>query len=340
MEDPNSLFFRNQERVISTKARIKQPPIDHPILDRKRALDFLEKNFKKFVGFPSYIAPDGDFTRRTPSPPEIFSCLLISQCLLDMGIRPWFFDSVPQLIALATNRTGYVHFFLDHKLLVADVDCTAVGCSILLEMKQPPDTLQLVVDSLLRNTNNQGIIEVYEKPAGKHEGRIDACVLVNALHLFYSLNREDEARPSEDFVSETLTQQNYLLGTRYYPSPEAFLYFLSRLVRDYPKARRRHGKRLLKELFERRNASDSFLDLALRCAALDNLGKCTPKYRETIIRQQYRGGYWPAVSVFKYGGANRYFGGEALSTAIGLRASTPVPPKSVNTMSRTFNIAR
>ena len=285
-----------------------------------KALNYLDLSFDTGSGFPSFIAPSGNFSKRKQSPPEIFSSLIISQCLVDIGIYPSFMDFIINHLNAVTNPSGFMHFFFDKTLLVADTDCTAVGHALLLSLNRPSPYLNLAIDKLIENTDPNGIIEVYQKPAGEHEGRIDANVLVNVLYLLHAVDRANEAALSERFVFQTLGRRTYLEGSRYYPSPDVFLYFLSRLVRDYPHTTSRYRGLLRKELVERKKISSTFLDISLRCAALDNIGLDASEYRDTIRRLQAHEGYWPAETFFKYGQTNRCFGGEALSTGFGIRA--------------------
>ncbi len=284
------------------------------------ALAYLTKIFDPTDGFPSYIAPDGYFNNRQPSPPEVFTTMIVYNCLNDSALTPVFFEEIPKIVNRAINKNGFMHFFGDHNLLAADTDCTAVGYSILLDYNIMPSSMPDAVEKMVTNTCDSGIIEVYEKPAGKHEGRIDACVLVNILHCLYRLSLQDKARPSEDYVFDRLVQKKYLNGTRYYPSPDVFLYFLSRLVRDYDKANSRFGDLLIQELKQRENLTEPFLDFTFRVAAMNNIGISNPQHKINIIEHQNANGSLPAESFFKYGSSNLFFGGEALSTAVAIRA--------------------
>ena len=302
------------------------PPSKAIAVDHGQSLQYLEESFDPTFGFQSNIAPEGDFAKRMTSPPEIFSCLLVSQFLSDTGIEVGFLKHIPRLIQKVTNTKGFLHFFFDKKLLVADLDCTAVGYSLLIRMKETPNTLHGVIDGMVQNVDDAGVMEVYLKPAGEHAGRIDECVLVNALHLLYSVGRESEAKLSEQAVFDFLENNAFLHGTRYYPSPDAFLYFLSRLVRDFPKTRPRFLNGLMEAFYERREHTSTFVDLALRTAALDNLNIRNMAYHRKVLSSQTPGGYWQASPFFKYGRKNLYFGGAPLSTGLGIRATTHRAP--------------
>lgn len=320
-QEPKNVQMTKFNLVGQGTVEIRPPESERIIESYDTSLRYLEAQFRRESGFPSYIAPAGDFNKRVPAPTEIFSSLIISQCLVDIGIKPIFLKNIPRLISKVTNSEGFIHFFFDRELLVADVDCTAVAYSLLISLGQKPPFLKRTIDRIVNNTNDYGIIEVYQEPGEEHAGRVDECVLVNALHLLYSVGRASEALPSEQLVSQTLKERKYLKGTRYYPSPDAFLYFLSRLVRDFVEPRRRYFADLISALYERLDERGAYMDLALRYAALDNIGFGDPKYSERILEHRTQRGNWMADSFFKYGRTSLYFGGEPLSTGLGIRAS-------------------
>ena len=286
----------------------------------RQGVRFLERSFDEQIGFEAFLAPNGNFSRSQQAPPEIFTSLLIAHSLVDVNIRPQFLDKVPKLIQLATNAEGLVHFFYDHKRLEADIDCTAVAYALLLRLGHLPKRLPGIVDRLLANVNEDGIIEVYAQPAGERAGRVDACVLVNALYLLYAVERASEAAPSEALVYQTLKQGAYLAGSRYYPSPDAFLYFLSRLVRDFVDARKQFGGLLMEALFSRRKLRGATVDLSMRSGAMDNVHMNVEKMREIISGTQTHDGRWGAAPLFKYGRSEVFFGSDALSTALSVQA--------------------
>jgi len=64
--------------------------------------------------------------------------------------------------------------------------------------------------------------------------RIEPTVCANILSLFATWQRlsDPELGPSLEYVFDTLESRAYLPnGTRYYPVPEAFLYFVGRFIR-------------------------------------------------------------------------------------------------------------
>ncbi|MCJ1252112.1 hypothetical protein MMC30_009350 [Trapelia coarctata] len=60
--------------------------------------------------------------------------------------------------------------------------------------------------------------------------RLDSVVCVNVLHLFYKHGRSQQLGPTLAWVHAVLLHRAYTDGTLYYPSPNTFLYFLSRLL--------------------------------------------------------------------------------------------------------------
>ena len=60
--------------------------------------------------------------------------------------------------------------------------------------------------------------------------RVDPVVCVNVLTLFYANGRGEELPRTFAWVREILINRGYTDGTRYYPTPECFLFFMARLL--------------------------------------------------------------------------------------------------------------
>lgn len=285
-----------------------------------RACGYLATSFSWTQGFASWISPFRDFSRRMRSPAECFTSAVIGQVLTDAGIEPPYLKGVLNQVRSSCNGDGFVHFFEDKSLLDADVDCTAVGHALLVQAGVPYEGLAHTVDRLVGNTRSDGVIEVYVDPTEEHAGRIDECALANVMYLLYLLGREGEAEASLAVVAQTLRDEAFLCGSRYYPCPDTLLYFVSRIVRDFPRAEERLLEPLRRRLEERFGADTSCLDRAIRVAAADNVGMLDVPDLEVVAHAQRPDGSWPAAPFFRYGRTERYFGSEALSTAFAVRA--------------------
>src|SRR5690606_2561981 len=111
----------------------------------------------------------------------------------------------------------------------------------------------------------------------------------------------------------------------YYPSGDTFLYFLSRLLRDFERLQQDFLEPLHAVLVRRFGQEGCALSRATRVAAADNVGLFDPDDLAWIAAAQRPDGSWPPGAFFKYGRASRYFGSEAVTTAFALRALVAGP---------------
>lgn len=293
---------------------------DAALEDFEQSLAFMESQFDAQAGFPSHLSDYRDFSRPYRSPPEVFTTGIIAQCLVDAGATSRILDGCLRLMKQAFNAEGFVHFFQDRRLLDADLDCTAVAHSLCLRLGAGESNVGRTVDALLSNTNEEGVLEVYYRASPEHRGRVDHCVLANVMYLLCQLDRFEAAAPSWRCLTEFLESDAYLFGTRYYPSPDVFLYFVSRLVRDFPEPRATLLEPLRKRLLDRQGADTPCFDRALRIAACANVGLAAGEDLLVVASARRDDGSWAISPFFRYGRTPRYFGSEALSTMVGAQA--------------------
>ncbi len=293
---------------------------DAALQDFEQSLAFIQRQFDAETGFPSYLSDYRDFSRPYRSPPEVFTTGIIAQCLMDAGATSDTLENCLQLMRRAFNEEGFVHFFQDRALLDADLDCTAVAHSLCLRLGTGETRVSQSVDAMLTNTNEAGILEVYYRASPEHRGRIDHCVLANVMYLLCQLQRFEEAAPSWRCLTEFLKSDAYLFGTRYYPSPDVFLYFVSRLARDFPGPRAALLEPLCQRLLDRQGADTPCFDRALRVAACANVGLQAGEDLLVVASARREDGSWAISPFFRYGRTPRYFGSEALSTVVGAQA--------------------
>ncbi len=291
---------------------------DQEDLDESTA--FIERHFESGVGFASQISDYRDFSRPYASPPEVFTMGIVTHCLLDVGVTGTVIDGCLALTQTLFTTDGFVHFFRDRGLLDADLDCTAIAHSLCLRLGVRAPSLERALPLLLTNTDETGVMEVYYRPSPSHRGRIDQCVLVNTFYLLHQLGVGAQAGPSWECLTNFLLSDEYLLGTRYYPSPDAFLYFASRLVRDFPGPRDELQDPLRERLAARRGTDTPCFERALRVAACANVGLEAVEDLLVVASARRQDGSWPASSFFRYGKTPRYFGSDTLSTAVGAQA--------------------
>jgi len=105
-----------------------------------------------------------------------------------------------------------------------------------------------ILDDMLTYTNDDGIITVgrtspfipnvrkltyylLQTYFDRSRTRTDPVVCVNVTHMFYYHRYTTPLLlPTEDYIVSVLQNRAYMNGTRYYSSPDAFLFFFSRLL--------------------------------------------------------------------------------------------------------------
>lgn len=287
----------------------------------KRAVKFL-RDREAPLGFPSFISSESSFAQAIVSPVEVFTPMLVLNAFADIGLMAP--DEQVQLERVHQSFTpgGLVHFFADRSKLVADIDCTSVALELMVKQGAwLPFDIDVTLDTIAANVDANGVLRVYMGDDASRQDRVDAVACVNTLYLFYLLEREGDLAASEEYVWEHLTGPGFADGTRYYTSPDVFLLFLSRLVRDFEQPRRRFTAALEERLRERFSTPDSnVLELAARVTAAANVGLVAEEDIAELVRHQRADGSWPAATCFRFGRQERYFGGDSLSTAWGVRA--------------------
>jgi hypothetical protein len=287
----------------------------------QRALGFLNQQ-PAAQGFPSFVSEHTDFAERTLSAPEIFSSMLVLVCLreaeLELDSRVELLDAVQA----AFTAEGWMHFFQDKTLLPPDVDCTGVALGLMLdEGRTLPFDVHATLDRIAANVDRDGIVRVYINPDTSRAQRLDAAACVNALYAFCRAGRESDIPATQAYIANHLASDRFDRGTRYYPSPDMFLFFISRLIHDFEAPRRRFGQLAQVRLGQRLGrAPANLLEAAARVAAADNLGMVAEQELAMLVEAQRDDGSWPAASCFRFGRTARYFGSESLSTALGVRA--------------------
>ncbi len=286
---------------------------------------YQQNKFQSFISSTADMltpveSPETLFPGLTKFPREIFTQLMITDLIFKH--KPELEISSKLLIELEDIQAdgGIINFFKDDSLLPSDIDCTAIGLTILLETgKGNLNVIHQVVDRILDTVNEAGIIQVYFPPFG-HRGYTDPIVCINALYLIALLGREKEAKKTEDYIFEHLRTQAYLEGSRYYPSPDIFLYFLSRLVNRFPHFRAKFGDQIRRAVKTRLGSTKLPLDLAARVITAKAVGIWNEfEERELILSKNGHGG-WPANAFFRFGTRVGFFGCSALTTAFALKA--------------------
>jgi hypothetical protein len=160
---------------------------------------------------------------------------------------------------------------------------------------------------------------------------VDPVVCANALCLLHLAGRGHEARKTEDFLYSVLENRAYMLGTRYYPMPETFLFFLSRAMRVSPSLTERFlplmRERVRESLGREAEALKQPLFAAQRLSTATITGHDDPEDTQLLLETQHAEGSWEAYPLGTTGGRRMrlYFGSRPLTTAFALHALS-VPP--------------
>ncbi|KAJ5672848.1 hypothetical protein N7507_001975 [Penicillium longicatenatum] len=197
-----------------------------------------------------------------------------------------------------------------------DLDTTSIALST-LPIKE--SIVLSVMDEMLTFTSEDGILMTY---FDKSRPRVDPVVCVNALHLFCKYGREKDVMPTLEWVLKVLRNRAYIAGSRYYSSPDVFLYFLSRLSRVLRDENRRlELLSLLKQhVSERMGLAGDTVSLATRLLACGRLNLESPRDLSSLLSSQNSDGSWPIGWIYKYGSSGLEIGNRGLSTALAIKA--------------------
>lgn len=290
-------------------------------LGRQVGPDGFQSQVGTTVGLEEVISdPSGLFPGLTAMPRELFSSMLV----LDLVYLERPSDPVgAALAALMRERRragGHFDFFFDEGLLPTDVDCSSIGSSLVVATAGADDGVHATADRIAACVDDAGIVEVYLPPQGERR-RLDAAVCANAAHLFYALGRETEIEPTLGHIADVIDDDRYIDGTRYYQSPEAFLFFCARMATASSGAYERFAGSLRAAL-ERHSLSPdaSALEVAMRVGASVRVGASWGGLASRLVRAQEPDGAWAPYAVYRFGRRHGFFGSSALVTAFAVDA--------------------
>jgi hypothetical protein len=285
----------------------------------KKGLDFLETTSNNGF-YECCISSARDKESLVISPKEIGTSLLV----LGTGLKFFNWKSLTKKSINYINsqlEEGIAHFFEDEKLLPSDTDTTSWALSTLVKLNQTPDyDIRNIANKIVSNVNKNGLINIYFNPdKTSRENRVDYVALANILHFVNLCKKRDETKISEEFVFEKLKSQDYLEGSRYYHSPETFLYFTSRLL-EFSEFRSKFGDLLYEETKSRIGTTDFPLDLAMRVTIMNRLHSKNKDELDKLISLQEPSGSWPTDSIYRYGSKDGYFTSKNISTAFAIES--------------------
>ncbi|KAG2342940.1 HAD-like protein [Suillus weaverae] len=221
-----------------------------------------------------------------------------------------------------THRTW--NFFQGKPLLTTeefpfDLDTTSLGLTV---MGSPEDVAHSIMDEMLDYIDDDGIIQQSQTYFDHRRPRFDPVVCVNALTLFYSYGRGHQLDRTLHWIREVLLHRAYLDGTRYYATPECFLYFLGRLLEIsndvylavYIKPL------LIERIQERIGADGDALALSMRLRLCAYLGLRNDVDLRTLLPLQCEDGGWEIGWIYKYGSSGISIGNRGLTTSVAVKA--------------------
>jgi len=186
-------------------------------------------------------------------------------------------------------------------------------------VKRDEEVVHSVMDEMLEYTNTDGIIQTYFDHTRQH---IDPVVCVNVLTLFYLYGRGYELTQTLHWVYKVLLHRAYLNGTRYYATPECFLFFLSRLIgcSESPELHQYLKPLLIERVQERVGADSDALALAMRILVCKSLGIRNEVDLRALLPLQSDDGGWEVCWIFRYGSSRISIGNRGLTTSFAINA--------------------
>ena len=328
--------------------------------DRLFARSFTGPEARRLVGERLDADPGFDLAD------EVFSAM-VSLALLPAPASPAQRALANRLAAqIETCRwRGRYRFFADANGFPADTDCTAIAASALFEhgLLSATELDARVRELLLAAAPAAGVTRQHScgddgdlhphafmvywedgaEPATTARGRKqDAVACTNALYTV-ELNGPQAGEKAATVIRETtgyllghLDSGRYLDGTRYYPSPEAFLYAVSRICAQFSRnASARVLAAPVRRALEEREANaparamaaepGTSLAIAHRVLAADNLNITAgqAQRRALLAKAQRPDGSWPACPHYRMGRFPVYFGSPYLTTVFAHAALDP-----------------
>ena len=148
-------------------------------------------------------------------------------------------------------------------------------------------------------------------------------VCINVLNLFYKHGRGHELDRTLQWVYQVLLHRAYLEGTRYYSTPESFLFFLSRFIvssSSHPELDQYFTPLLKERIQERIGAEGDALALAMRILVCRTVGLKDEIDLRALLPLQCDDGGWEASWIYKYGSSGISIGNRGLTTAFAINA--------------------
>ncbi|KAJ5721610.1 HAD-like protein [Penicillium malachiteum] len=197
-----------------------------------------------------------------------------------------------------------------------DMDTTALA---LVVLDYEPELAHSILDEMLNYVNEDGLVQVY---TDKFRPRVDAVIALNVLVAFYKYERGYELPRTLDWIQKFLLNRAYIYGTRYYQSPEWFLFYASRLLvysKDLSLRERLEGP-LRTRLLERIGVNGDAFCLGMRLMACSSLGIENHTDREELASMQQEDGGWKPCAMYLFPTEKKEIGNRGTTTAFAVKA--------------------
>ncbi|KAJ5164534.1 HAD-superfamily hydrolase subfamily IA variant 3 [Penicillium coprophilum] len=197
-----------------------------------------------------------------------------------------------------------------------DLDTTSLA---LASMPYEASVVHSILDEMLNSVDEDGLLKFYLDDS---RPRVDAVICLNILTLFCIYKRGYQLPETLSWIYDILLNRAYMHGTRYYTTPEWFLYYMSRLLSrtNDPILRDRFENLLRTRIMERIGAEGDALCLAMRLNACNLLGISNRPDFDTLTAAQCRDGGWGASLMYIIPGSSRKLGNRGLTTAFAVKA--------------------
>ncbi len=249
---------------------------------------------------------------------ELFSTLLIANLISNHPLAEELRSMI--LSGLIPHQDQGRFRFLKNQQshLPFDVNSTSLGLSFLIEFGQLPyETVDRVVDQLLQNTNDRGLIRVYLSE-DKLDEIVDPVVALNVLYLVNMFERGEAAAKTQKYVQDVLISRRYNQGTYFYRSADAFLFFFARLVNHFPYLKLQWGYELKRAVMERLGTRANAMERAMRLYMCKSLGIDAAYQAEQLLALQKPDGSWPSEVLLENEHGSALLAGSSLTSALAL----------------------
>ncbi|KAK9850940.1 HAD-like protein [Penicillium brevicompactum] len=202
-----------------------------------------------------------------------------------------------------------------------DMDTTALG---LVVLDYETEVAHSILDEMLNYVNEEGLVQIY---TDKSRPRVDAIIALNVLVAFYKYGRGFELARTMDWIQNILLNRAYIYGTRYYQSPEWFLYYTTRLLAysDDPSLKERLEAPLKTRVLERIGADGDAFCLGMRLLSCNFLGIENATDKEKLKSMQEEDGGWAASAMYLFPTEQKVIGNRGTVTAYAVKALQEEP---------------